>query len=161
MSEALSLLAPYPVDQQTFDPEKQSKDEMWNKFNNAFKNKYIWVCSSTDKKGNLEDEWVELGVVPDHAYSVSGLYHFEHSNKRIKLLKIRNPWNKKEQEWKGDWSDSDAKWNSSLKSKVKFDTKQNGEFYIEFDHFLKYFPNYAIWQADPSFDKDSIELSHK
>ena len=133
---------------------------MWSKIEDAIEGRYMITCSSRDDKNEItQEDYEKLGLVSNHCYSILGQYCFKYSGKQIKLLKIWNPWDK--QEWKGDWSDSDTKWNSSLKSKVKFDSKRNGEFYISFDDFLTYLSSYVICKIDPFYDNHSVELSHK
>ena len=52
------------------------------------------------------------------------------NGKTERLIKIRNPWGKKE--WTGDWSDYSDKWTESTKAKVDFEAKNDGVFWISF-----------------------------
>jgi hypothetical protein len=50
-----------------------------------------------------------VGLVDAHAYSLIAVKEIQLKNGRTeRLLKVRNPWGKKE--WTGDWSDSSTLW---------------------------------------------------
>jgi hypothetical protein len=48
-----------------------------------------------------------------HAYSLIDAHEIYINEKRVRLLKIRNPWGN--YEWKGAWSDSSANWTPDLR----------------------------------------------
>ena len=51
----------------------------------------------------------QMGLLQDHVYSVLGFY--ESQDGQFRLVKIRNPWGKKE--WNGPWSDGSAEWSDN------------------------------------------------
>ena len=53
------------------------------------------------------------------------------------LIKIRNPWGKKE--WQGDWGDKSDKWTPKTKAQVKFVDKNDGTFWIAFEDYINFF----------------------
>ena len=64
------------------------------------------------------------------------------SNERtsIRLVRIRNPWGKRE--WKGDWSVSSEQWTRALRKRIGTDTayaKGDGTFYMSFYDMLQRF----------------------
>ena len=53
---------------------------------------------------------------------------------RTSLVRVRNPWGDKN-EWKGDWSDGDKKWekvDNETKKEMGLHYMYDGEFWIEF-----------------------------
>ncbi len=67
-----------------------------------------------------------MGLVPGHAYSILKIREIKHPQKgQVKLIKLRNPWGKKE--WRqlkfnkflfkksGDWSDDSSLWTEELR----------------------------------------------
>ena len=89
------------------------------------------------------------GLVDGHAYTLIGAFDIKHKGKQTKLLKIRNPWGRKE--WTGDWSDSWPGWTKATKEKVGWTEKKNsgdgdnnneendGIFFISFADYLLFF----------------------
>ena len=143
--DALKFLVPYPIERWTYDWSQHTKEEIWDKIEDAIDGKYMITCSTRDENQDLlPEEFEKLGLTSNHWFSISGQYNVKYLGKQTMLLKIWNPWNK--QEWKGDWSDSDSKWTPSIKSAVGFESKRDGEFYISFEDFLKYLSSSVIWK---------------
>lgn len=72
------------------------------------------VASQVDadvSKSNVKS----VGLVDAHAYSLIGAKLLTLDNgKTERLVKIRNPWGKKE--WTGDWGDNSSKWTEGTKA---------------------------------------------
>ncbi|MGH0169889.1 UNVERIFIED_CONTAM: hypothetical protein FKN15_068835 [Acipenser sinensis] len=96
---------------------------------------------------------MSCGLVKGHAYSVTdvrkarlgqGLMSFFKAEKLF-MIKMRNPWGK--QEWNGPWSDSSEEWEkvgSSERENMGVTVKDNGEFWMAFDDWCKYFTGVDI-----------------
>lgn len=72
----------------------KEKMSFFNKIKEFCLNSYL-VCASTcdlNIKTNLNNN--VLGLDPNHAYTVNFALEFEASNKKIRLIKLRNPWGK-------------------------------------------------------------------
>ena len=54
-----------------------------------------------------------------------------------KVLRLRNPWGNGE--YTGDWSDSSKKWTAELKKKYNFLKKDDGDFHMAYEDYLKYY----------------------
>ncbi|EMC95792.1 hypothetical protein BAUCODRAFT_70903, partial [Baudoinia panamericana UAMH 10762] len=76
------------------------------------------------------------GVIGGHAYAV--LDKWESEDKKLKLLKLRNPWG--HQEWEGDWSDGSKLWTADMITKLKHEFGNDGVFWMSYKDFLKHFP---------------------
>ena len=92
---------------------------------------------------------------------------------RTSLVRVRNPWGDKN-EWKGDWSDGDSKWEmveNETKKEMGLHYMYDGEFWIEFFtdfcrefevrnvdfscNFLTHpFQEVSICTLGPDFDQD-------
>ena len=66
-----------------------------------------------------------------------GIYTVKSEGKEVDLIKLRNPWGCKE--WNGDWSDKSSKWTDEIKKQLNFNNSDDGEFYMEFKEYLKFF----------------------
>ncbi|XP_048247268.1 calpain-5-like [Haliotis rufescens] len=97
---------------------------------------------------------LSIGLVKGHAYSVTdvrnvhlkgtGLFSF-FNREKIQMIRLRNPWGGVE--WRGPWSDGSAEWQKVSEKEKKdlgltFD--ENGEFWMSFDDFCRYFTQIDI-----------------
>ena len=79
-----------------------------------------------------------MGLVDAHAYSLLGAYTVTtEKGQKINLVKVRNPWGKRE--WKGEWCDSDPKWTQYMKDQVKYVDANDGTFFIAFENYVEFF----------------------
>ncbi|XP_066464556.1 calpain-3 isoform X1 [Eleutherodactylus coqui] len=85
------------------------------------------------------------GLVKGHAYSVTGVEETPFKGDRVKLVRLRNPWG--QVEWNGSWSDNSKEWtiiDKSEKSRLQHQIKEDGEFWMSFDDFMKNFTKLEI-----------------
>ncbi|XP_040189032.1 calpain-3 isoform X5 [Rana temporaria] len=85
------------------------------------------------------------GLVKGHAYSVTGVEETTFKADKVKLVRLRNPWG--QVEWNGSWSDNSKEWNiidKSEKSRLQHQIKEDGEFWMSFDDFMKNFTKLEI-----------------
>jgi len=95
------------------------------------------VASAADKDISPSD-MKAVGLVDAHAYSlISAKTIIQDKGGKVDLVKVRNPWGKKE--WTGDWSDSSPKWTEAIKAQVDFIDADDGTFYIAFADYFKFF----------------------
>uniref|UniRef100_A0A7S2UK82 Calpain catalytic domain-containing protein n=1 Tax=Attheya septentrionalis TaxID=420275 RepID=A0A7S2UK82_9STRA len=75
----------------------------------------------------------------------------------IRLVRIRNPWGKKE--WTGGWSASSEKWTRSLRSKLdgKSYAKGDGTFFMSFQDMLQRFSTLDIAKCHEGWVHKSYE----
>ena len=62
-----------------------------------------------------------------------------------------------EGEFNGDWSDYSSKWIEDLKNKYKYYEREDGDFFIGFNDFMKYFVTMGFAKLHPKFS--SIRLT--
>ncbi|KAM4641669.1 calpain-2 catalytic subunit-like [Discoglossus pictus] len=96
------------------------------------------------------------GLAKGHAYSIIAVQEIEQHDRKIQLLRLRNPWGKVE--WNGRWSDHSPMWSTldrSLQAKLQV-KGEDGEFWMQMDDFLRYFDTLEVCNltAD-SLEEDS------
>lgn len=68
------------------------------------------MCCGTKQGETSSNTVLENGLVAGHAYTVTGVIELMSQGKLEKLVRLWNPWGKKE--WNGDWSDKSPLWNT-------------------------------------------------
>ena len=120
-------------------------DRAWERLYsaNSFGDCLITVSTS---KSLPEDEADSLGLVTCHSYAVLDVVQ---SSTGVKLLQLKNPWQRKS--WKGKYSAYDkGSWKiNGLKEEVGYDPDEaekhdDGIFYIGWDDVLEYFNNLQL-----------------
>ncbi len=131
-SEVLSVYTSFPTEYITFT-RNFNKEEIWNKLKEAEKKGYIMTTSTPHKQG-LDAK----GLVAGHAFTLISAKEGKVGNKTEKLLKIRNPWGRKD--WNGKWKDDSSAWTNEAKQVFgTMEKKDDGCFWIDYDDYLKYF----------------------
>ncbi|XP_030400194.1 calpain-12 [Gopherus evgoodei] len=105
---------------------------------------HIKITRQEDMEGHTPE-----GLVKGHAYSITGVHKLDHRGKKLKLLRLRNPWGKVE--WNGRWSDRSPLW-AGLDPKLQKSLqvrKEDGEFWMQMDDFLRYFDALEICSLTP------------
>jgi hypothetical protein len=71
----------------------------------ADKKKYIIACATSSAHSNKSRaEMSQSGLVDGHAYSLISADEYDFGTKKVRLIKVRNPYGLKE--WSGAWSDN-------------------------------------------------------
>ena len=70
------------------------------------------------------------------------MYIIYTGNKIERVIRLRNPFGNGE--WNGDKSDNSSKWTQKLKMEYNLVQKDDGDFHMSFDDFIKYFVNLGI-----------------
>ena len=86
-----------------------------------------------------------------HAYSITGFFQLHlRDGTKVRLARVRNP-HGNEDEWKGAWRDTDEKrWSMVGKEdKHLHVAKNDGEFFMEFRDFVRYFGEMEVVHVRP------------
>uniref|UniRef100_A0A7S3D477 Calpain catalytic domain-containing protein n=1 Tax=Palpitomonas bilix TaxID=652834 RepID=A0A7S3D477_9EUKA len=85
------------------------------------------------------------GILAGHAYGVTDIREIGPH----KLLRIRNPWGRKE--WTGDWGDEDDEWEKfpDVAKAVGFTPGNDGTFWMAFHDFVKYYNTLYVCRLFP------------
>jgi hypothetical protein len=106
----------------------------WEEINRALSEG--WLVATCPFQPGLGSgvEMGHTGIYANHAYSL--LIAMDVGGHQ--LLRLRNPWGRLE--WKGAWSDGDTRdWNRPEVANVPHEVKDDGEFWIDFADFRRYF----------------------
>jgi len=131
-SEVLSVFTSFPIE--TFDLLIKDIDIIWKDLKKAFEEGHIITCCS-----KFDNEIEKYGLVSGHTFTVTNLVEGHVNNEYIRLIKLRNPWGYKE--WNGNWSDHSKLWTEEAKKELNINLhiEDDGEFYMSFEDFFKYF----------------------
>lgn len=102
------------------------------------------------------EQKLACGLVKGHAYGITKItqmaikgntfFKFLSINKeKLQMVRLKNPWGA--QEWLGPWSDNSDEWKRVPKSereKMGLNFDDDGEFWMEFSDFLRYFNEVSI-----------------
>lgn len=111
-------------------------------------------CSVTADPNIVEAAGAK-GLIRGHAYSITSIKYvdIETPNKKgkMQLLRIRNPWGTAD-EWTGAWSDKSPEWKyvpEESKKEIGLTFDSDGEFWMSYNDFLKYFDKVEICNLSP------------
>ncbi|XP_062973735.1 calpain-3 [Elgaria multicarinata webbii] len=128
-------------------------NEMMKNANYAFSNS---STEQTEERTTLTiapmlfEKRMANGLVTGHAYSVTAVQETTFKGEKLKLVRLRNPWG--QVEWNGAWSDSSNEWNSidnAEKIRLQHKVAEDGEFWISFQDFLRFFTKLEICNLTP------------
>jgi calpain-15 len=133
----------------TVDSNPNSNPLMvWKKILLARQRGYLMTALCYNEKINII-EFQVVGLFSRHIYSVLDAREFEHNGKPINLLKLRNPWGKKE--WRGAWSVNWPNWPEHIKQELLPSSSKDGSFWISFEHLLEYFYDLTVCKVRPDW----------
>lgn len=137
-AEVIECLTNFPYEYNRID--KVDEQILWKKIEVASGNDYVMTSSIASSNST------DIGLIDGHMYTLEEGKEVNYKGEKIRLLKLRNPWG--EVLFSGNWSENSPLWNDELK--VLFNYKETyddeGEFFISFDDFRKYFSNVDICQ---------------
>nr|XP_056701736.1 calpain-12 [Euleptes europaea] len=125
IGEAIHLKTPNPTLFRTIK-EALSKRSMMGA--------HIQVKGLQEREANTPE-----GLVKGHAYSIMAVHKLDMEGKKVKLIRLRNPWGKVE--WQGRWSDHSPLWlylDPALQNKLRV-SKEDGEFWMQLVDFVRHF----------------------
>ncbi|KAF2669359.1 cysteine proteinase [Microthyrium microscopicum] len=116
-----------------------NKNRLWTELKNENK-EFLWALGSP----GASDTTAKNGIALSHAYSISEAVEVKgEDGKTVKLVKVRNPWGKRNQagngEWDGPWSDGSKEWTPYWMKKLDHTFGDDGIFWISYEDLLKRF----------------------
>ena len=131
-----------------FEDVKVLVPKLFGKIFVSINSKQIFCNNKQDAKAPLgaTNAIGSNGLVAGHAYALIEVarFHDKSSGEVHEVVQIRNPWG--ETEWKGQWSDQDAIWNTIRPDeKAKYHKNAaDGAFWMSFTDFLTEFEKLDI-----------------
>ncbi|XP_035616709.1 calpain-9-like [Oncorhynchus keta] len=129
---------------------KSAPTDLFNIMKKAYERGSMMGCSIDITSSAESEAQTASGLVKGHAYSITGLEEVNYRGKRVKLIRIRNPWG--QVEWNGAWSDESREWNvidSSEKKRILQNAMDDGEFWMEFEDFKANYDKIEICNLTP------------
>ena len=111
---------------------KKYRDYLFKELSQACKHKNHLIGLST-----LPSAPQSMGLAGSHAYTVLDTITITSKDKKVDLVKIRNPHG--HFEWNGDWSDDSPLWGPEEKAQVKLSKEDEGIFFMSLDDAMKYY----------------------
>ena len=136
---------------------REGTDDLWQQLMTFKSEKTLLGCSVDGHavESDIRNEDNEpTGLIAQHAYSIIDLLYVKTTKNRkgrYKLLRLRNPWGRKE--WTGKWSDKSPELRANLEGVMReikklgedepFDPNdpENGDFLMSYRDWLTYFSN--------------------
>lgn len=122
---------------------------------------------SIEPDPNVTEAETPQGLIRGHAYSITKAAMVDivtpNTTGKIPLLRLRNPWGN-EAEWNGPWSDKSAEWRyipDHAKDEIGLTFDHDGEFWISYRDFLKYFDRMEICNLSPDSLSEDQETGVK
>uniref|UniRef100_A0A4W5Q043 Calpain 9 n=1 Tax=Hucho hucho TaxID=62062 RepID=A0A4W5Q043_9TELE len=129
---------------------KSAPTDLFNIMKKAYDRGSMMGCSIDITSSAESEAQTASGLVKGHAYSITGLEEVNYRGKKVKLIRIRNPWG--QVEWNGAWSDESREWNvidSSEKQRILQNSMDDGEFWMEFEDFKANYDKIEICNLTP------------
>lgn len=133
----------------------------------SFAKKSMMACSIDADSHPVESETPQ-GLFRGHSYSITNVssVDIEMPNKsgKIELLRLRNPWGNDAVEWKGAFSDNSPCWSfiaDKDKENIGLTFSNDGEFWISFPDFMKYFNRIEVCNLSPDPLSDDLQDNEK
>jgi len=110
------------------------------------------------KDGASDESFREVGLISSHSYSLVEAHTVSVNSKKVRLLKLRNPWGGTE--WKGDWSDESSTWTPQLKQQLKWEDVDDGSFWMSYQDFVNYFNSTVVCKMDENYVRSHLNVEH-
>ncbi|XP_059118472.1 calpain-9 isoform X4 [Peromyscus eremicus] len=135
---------------------REAPEDFYDILEKALKRGSLLGCSIDILNASESEARTPFGLIKSHAYTVTGLDQVNFQGRRIKLIRVRNPWG--QVEWNGRWSDSSLEWRSvSLEEQKRLghSALDDGEFWMAFEDFKAHFDKVEICNLTPDALEDN------
>ncbi|XP_071327400.1 calpain-9-like [Trachinotus anak] len=123
---------------------------LWDLMCRAGQSKSLMGCGTAQGETSANTV-LPNGLVQGHAYSVTGVKQVMSQGQLVSLVRLWNPWGKKE--WNGDWSDRSPLWHtvSPQDRELCLSVGDDGEFWMTLQDFCKFYTDLDICCLCPDF----------
>eukprot|EP00095_Tigriopus_kingsejongensis_P007616 maker-scaffold2030_size22264-snap-gene-0.8 protein:Tk07616 transcript:maker-scaffold2030_size22264-snap-gene-0.8-mRNA-1 annotation:"calpain-b-like isoform 2" len=140
--------------------ERGIPEDMFSIMRKAYERCSMMSCSLTPDPSVTEAR-TDVGLIKGHAYSITKVVKARIETPRVQgqipLVRIRNPWGN-EAEWNGAWSDGSPEWQyipDDEKEILGINFEHDGEFWMSYKDFMRYFDQIEICNLTPDSLEDS------
>uniref|UniRef100_A0A672FZB9 Calpain 9 n=1 Tax=Salarias fasciatus TaxID=181472 RepID=A0A672FZB9_SALFA len=136
---------------------KKAPDNLFATMKKALDRGSMMGCSIDISSSAESEAKTATGLVKGHAYSITGLEEVTYRGRKVKLIRIRNPWG--QVEWNGPWSDKSSEWDyvdRADKSRI-LNNSEDGEFWMEFEDFKRNYDKVEICNMTPDALTDNTK----
>ncbi|XP_065091820.1 calpain-A-like isoform X4 [Ochlerotatus camptorhynchus] len=133
---------------------KDAPKDLYQIIEKGFNSHAMFACSLEPDPYKPEAETPQ-GLIRGHAYSLTMAKMVDIQTPNVKgkipLIRLRNPWGNAN-EWNGAWSDKSPEWKfipEETKRDIGLIFEIDGEFWMAFQDFLKYFDRIDICNMSP------------
>ncbi|XP_022530283.2 calpain-9 [Astyanax mexicanus] len=129
---------------------KKAPSDLYTILKKALDRGSMMGCSIDITSSAESEAQTASGLVKGHAYSITGLTEVDYRGKKVKLIRVRNPWG--QVEWNGPWSDNSREWSGvdkAEKTRVLENSTDDGEFWMEFEDFKANYDRVEICNLTP------------
>lgn len=129
---------------------KAAPNDLFKVMKKALDRGSMMGCSINITSSAESEARTSTGLVKGHAYSITGLEEVEYQGRKVRLIRIRNPWG--QVEWNGPWSDNSREWNyvdRAEKTRILQNSTDDGEFWMEFEDFKRHYDTAEICNMTP------------
>ncbi|KAJ7342232.1 hypothetical protein JRQ81_009775, partial [Phrynocephalus forsythii] len=137
---------------------KKAPENFYEILGKALKRDSMVGCSIDVSSAAETEARTPYGLIKGHAYSVTSIDEVNYQGRKVKLIRVRNPWG--QVEWNGAWSDNSAEWQNvspSEKKRLYQIALDDGEFWMKFEDFQSHFDKVEICNLTPdALDDNNI-----
>lgn len=134
--------------------------ETFKSFVKGYLSKNAICCAGNNGTGG--ESYEPNGLIAGHAYSVLNIIDIDTYDGPVTLVRVRNPWG--HHEWNGDWSDDSEKWNRvapETKSKIFFDKKNDGGFFMSLKDWVEQFETFTMCYLNLTNDNQRFGIDQR
>lgn len=132
-----------------YPDDEEKRILLFKNIERAMQHQAMVSCSISSEAGQREAR-MDCGLVKGHAYGVTALRKVIikegfFRDKKLRMIRIRNPWGGKE--WNGPWSDGSSEWKNvpeAEKKRIGLDFEDDGEFWMDFKDWCSVYTHVAI-----------------
>ncbi|XP_027260645.1 calpain-9 isoform X4 [Cricetulus griseus] len=135
---------------------RDAPEDLYGILEKALKRGSLLGCSIDIQNASESEARTPFGLIKGHAYTVTGLDQVNFQGRKIKLIRVRNPWG--QVEWNGRWSDSSLEWRSvnlEEQKRLGHSALDDGEFWMAFEDFKTHFDKVEICNLTPDALEDN------
>ncbi|XP_007651628.1 calpain-9 isoform X2 [Cricetulus griseus] len=135
---------------------RDAPEDLYDILEKALKRGSLLGCSIDIQNASESEARTPFGLIKGHAYTVTGLDQVNFQGRKIKLIRVRNPWG--QVEWNGRWSDSSLEWRSvnlEEQKRLGHSALDDGEFWMAFEDFKTHFDKVEICNLTPDALEDN------